>query len=41
MSATHLLDINVLMTSPLSKGLFQQVIGESGPVVGPPPLAER
>jgi len=34
------LDINVLMTSPLSKGLFQRVIGESGPVVAPPPLAE-
>ena len=34
------LDINVLMASPLSKGLFQRVIGESGPVVAPPPLAE-
>ena len=34
------LDINVLMTSPLSTGLFQRVIGESGPVVAPPPLAE-
>jgi para-nitrobenzyl esterase len=34
------LDINVLMTSPLSRGLFQRVIGESGPVVAPPPLAE-
>jgi para-nitrobenzyl esterase len=34
------LDINVLMTSPLSKGLYQRVIGESGPVVAPPPLAE-
>lgn len=33
------LDVNVLMTSPLSKGLFQRVIGESGPVVAPPPLA--
>ena len=28
------------MTSPLSKGLFQRVIGESGPVVAPPLLAE-
>jgi para-nitrobenzyl esterase len=34
------LDVNVLMASPLSKGLFQRVIGESGPVVAPPPLAE-
>ncbi|HEY5056932.1 MAG TPA: carboxylesterase family protein, partial [Acidobacteriaceae bacterium] len=34
------LDINVLMASPLSEGLFQRVIGESGPVVAPPPLAE-
>jgi para-nitrobenzyl esterase len=34
------LDVNVLMTSPLSQGLFQRVIGESGPVVAPPPLAE-
>lgn len=34
------LDINVLAASPLSKGLFQRVIGESGPVVAPPPLAE-
>ncbi|MFL6416174.1 MAG: carboxylesterase/lipase family protein [Bryobacteraceae bacterium] len=34
------LDINVLMTSPLSKGLFQRVVGESGPVVAPPTLAE-
>ena len=34
------LDINVLMTSPLTKGLFQRVIGESGPVVAPPTLAE-
>jgi para-nitrobenzyl esterase len=34
------LDINVLMASPLSRGLFQRVIGESGPVVAPPPLAE-
>jgi len=34
------LDINVLMTSPLTEGLFQRVIGESGPVVAPPPLAE-
>jgi len=34
------LDVNVLMTSPLSKGLYQRVIGESGPVVAPPALAE-
>ena len=34
------LDVNVLMASPLSKGLFKRVIGESGPVVDPPPLAE-
>jgi para-nitrobenzyl esterase len=34
------LDINVLMASPLSKDLFQRVIGESGPVVAPPTLAE-
>jgi para-nitrobenzyl esterase len=34
------LDVNVLMTSPLSKGLYRRVIGESGPVVAPPPLAE-
>jgi para-nitrobenzyl esterase len=34
------LDINVLMTSPLTKGLFVRLIGESGPVVAPPPLAE-
>ena len=34
------LDVNVLMASPLSRGLFQRVIGESGPVVDPPPLAE-
>jgi para-nitrobenzyl esterase len=34
------LDVNVLMTSPLAKGLFQRVIGESGPVVAPPLLAE-
>jgi len=27
------LDVSVLMTSPLSKGLFQRVIGESGAVV--------
>lgn len=33
------LDINVLMTSPLSKGLYQRVIGESGPVVAPPPMS--
>jgi para-nitrobenzyl esterase len=34
------LDVNVLMTSPLSRGLFRGVIGESGPVVAPPTLAE-
>lgn len=34
------LDVNILMTSPLCRGLFQRVIGESGPVVAPPPLAE-
>jgi len=34
------LDINVLMTSPLSRGLYQRVIGESGPVVAPPTLNE-
>lgn len=34
------LDINVVTTSPLSRGLFQRVIGESGPVVAPPRLAE-
>jgi para-nitrobenzyl esterase len=34
------LDVNVLMASPLSKGLFERVIGESGPVVAPPPMAE-
>jgi len=34
------LDVNVLMTSPLSRGLFERVIGQSGPVVAPPPLAE-
>lgn len=35
------LDVNVLMTSPLAKGLYRRVIGESGPVVAPPPLAEE
>jgi para-nitrobenzyl esterase len=34
------LDVNVLMASPLSQGLFRRVIGESGPVVAPPPLAQ-
>ena len=34
------LDINVLMTSPLAKGLYSRLIGESGPVVAPPSLAE-
>lgn len=35
------LDVNVLMTSPLAKGLYRRVIGESGPVVAPPPMAEE
>ncbi|MBV8905354.1 MAG: carboxylesterase family protein, partial [Acidobacteriia bacterium] len=34
------LDINVLMVSPLTKGVFARLIGESGPVVAPPSLAE-
>jgi para-nitrobenzyl esterase len=34
------LDVNVLTASPLSKGLFERVIGESGPIVDPPPLSE-
>jgi para-nitrobenzyl esterase len=34
------LDINVLLTSPLTKGLFTRLIGESGPVVAPPSLAD-
>src|SRR5579871_2899789 len=34
------LDINVLMTSPLARGLFRRLIGESGPVVAPPSLAD-
>jgi len=34
------LDINVLMTSPLAKSLFVRLIGESGPVVAPPSMAE-
>jgi para-nitrobenzyl esterase len=34
------LDVNVLMASPLSRGLFHRVIGQSGPVVAPPTLAE-
>jgi para-nitrobenzyl esterase len=34
------LDINVLLTSPLTKGLFVRLIGESGPVVAPPSLAQ-
>ena len=33
-------DVNVLMTTPLSKGLFERVIAESGPVIAPPSLAE-
>ncbi|HUP04988.1 MAG TPA: carboxylesterase family protein [Bryobacteraceae bacterium] len=34
------LDVNVLMASPLAKGLFRRVIGESGPAIDPPTLAE-
>uniref|UniRef100_Q01RM8 Carboxylic ester hydrolase n=1 Tax=Solibacter usitatus (strain Ellin6076) TaxID=234267 RepID=Q01RM8_SOLUE len=34
------LDVNVLMASPLGRGLFHRVIGQSGPVVAPPPLTE-
>jgi len=34
------LDVNLLAATPLSKGLFQRVIGESGPVVATPALAE-
>jgi para-nitrobenzyl esterase len=34
------LDINVLLASPLAKGLFSRLIGESGPVAAPPSLAE-
>jgi len=34
------LDINVLMASPLSRGLFRRVIGESGPIIAPPPLSD-
>ncbi|MBZ5625033.1 MAG: carboxylesterase family protein [Acidobacteriia bacterium] len=34
------LDVNVLMASPLSRGLLRRVIGQSGPVVAPPPLAD-
>ena len=34
------MDVNVLMTTPLSKGLFKRVIAESGPVTAPPTLAE-
>jgi para-nitrobenzyl esterase len=33
-------DVNLLMATPLSKGLFERVIAESGPVVAPPTLAE-
>ena len=35
------LDLNVLMTSPLTRGLYERVIGESGPVIAPPTLAEE
>jgi para-nitrobenzyl esterase len=34
------MDVNVLMTTPLSKGLFKRVIAESGPVSTAPTLAE-
>ena len=34
------LDVSVLMASPLSRRLFHRVIGQSGPVVAPPTLAE-
>jgi para-nitrobenzyl esterase len=34
------LDVNALMATPLTKGLFHRVIGESGPVAPPPTLAE-
>ena len=34
------LDVNLLLATPLTKGLFQRVIGESGPILAPPPLAE-
>ena len=34
------LDLNVLLTSPLERGLFKREITESGPVVDPPPLAD-
>jgi len=39
------IDINILMTSPLARGLYARVIGESGPVVdrttvAPPGLAD-
>ena len=33
------LDLNVLLTSPLERGLFKRQITESGPVVDPPALA--
>ncbi len=32
-------DVNLLMATPLSEGLFERVIAESGPVVAPPSLA--
>jgi para-nitrobenzyl esterase len=34
------MDVNVLMATPLSKGLFQRAIAESGPVSNVPPLSE-
>jgi para-nitrobenzyl esterase len=34
------LDVNLLMATPLSRSLFQRVIGQSGPVLDPPLLAE-
>ena len=33
-------DVNLLMATPLSQGLFERVIAESGPVVAPPTLTE-
>jgi para-nitrobenzyl esterase len=33
-------DVNLLMATPFSEGLFERVIAESGPVVAPPTLAE-
>jgi para-nitrobenzyl esterase len=33
-------DVNTLIASPMSKGLFVRVIAQSGPVGNPPPLAD-